>query len=169
MRLLVNAGVPLFKGKNENTWLTLADELEARADYHSGNTSLVVVWAEDIDGDVTWKQSVANLNEFIHLSEIMFGYIATEDADFSGPLPDGERGVNLGEGLKMCRVFTDKFWKQELRWSRVPSPYKAWLTVCRKELMAAYAALGEPNHGGDLGDPNAQVPGNIPWSYAGQK
>lgn len=165
VRLFNGADVPLFVGKNENTWLTLADELDSRANFFDGNPALVTVWADGVDGDVTWAESADNISMFIQYSKRMFRAVALENADFSGPLPSGERGVNLGEALKMVRIFTDLFWKSHLRWSRTPSPYKVWLVVCRKELMAAYAAMGETNVGGDLGDPNnTQVPGNIPWS-----
>jgi len=169
MRLLVSVNVPLFSGKNENTWLTLADELDSRASFYAGNLKFITPWAGKVDGDVTWRQSVDNLVGFINYSKTMFTRIQTEDADFSGPLPDGERGVNLGEALKMCDAFTRMFWKQELRWSRTPSPYKSWLRHCTTELTSAYKALDEPTHGGDLGDPNATHPGGaVPWSWAGQ-
>jgi hypothetical protein len=167
VRLFIENEVPLFVGKNEETWVTLADALDERAAFHSGNAGLAVKWVNP-DEDDTWAEAAVNMKDAVGMAQALVKAIRTEDADWSGPLPSGEKGVNLGEAFKIVRLFTDKFWAADLKWSRTPSPNKKWVWFAHKELMAVYATLGEPSHGGDLGQPGSGTPGNIPWSYAGQ-
>ena len=165
LRLFVQAGAPLFAGKNEETWLAVADELEGRAAYHKPNAKFYVAWETGIDDDITWRQSGKNLILALELADQVIQVVSHEDADWSGPLPSGERGVTVGEALKAIRLFTQDFWAEEYKWSRTPSPHKPWLVACRQELLAAQVALGEPQF-----DPpaNPTVPGTIPWSMPGQ-
>jgi len=165
--LFVEHDVPLFVGKNENTWVTLAGELEQRAHHHSGNPALLVTWPEEIDKENTWADAQSALDKFLMLARNTVVTIRTEDADWSGPLPSGEKGVNIGEGLKLVALFTERFWRAHLRWAYPPSPYKMWVKTCSNELRAASRALGEATHGGDLGQQGTATPLVIPWSFGG--
>jgi hypothetical protein len=164
VRALVDAGVPYFVGKNKDTWLNLAQQYEDRATVYVGNSAYFVPWAEGIDDAMTWADAAGNIEDLFRLGRLFVSGARAEHEDLSGLLPSGEKGINLGEAMKLTRAITDKFWQQELRWSRVPSPHKAWLKVWRADVMTAYTAMGEAQHSGDLGDPNVQNTGDVPWS-----
>jgi hypothetical protein len=163
VRFLVEVEAPLFTGKNEETWLTLADEYSKRADHYVGKAAFTASW-EGAKAETTWPAAFANVGNALGFWTSIFAASALEDADVSGLLPSGGKGINLGEAMKITRLFSDAFWAADLKWSPTTSVNKKWVVAWRTEVMAAYKALGEPNVGGDLGDPNAQIPGQIPWS-----
>jgi hypothetical protein len=157
-RLFVQAEAPYFTGKNAATWTTLADELESRAEFHSSNASFFVPWAVGIEKGKTWGQAGATVLSALQVANSMFQIIGAEEADLN-VLPSGDRGVTVGEALKVVRLFTQNFWAEEYKWSRVPSPHKAWLVACRAELLAAQIAMGELQV-----NPVGTLPTSVPWS-----
>lgn len=165
MRLFVEQGVPFFGGENAASWLTVAEQFENRANFYKDKLQFVVPKGEDDASGVL--EALNWIERFKRITEFMINVTQTEFQDVSGLLPSGQKGITVGEAVKLARMFTAFFWNYSYRMSNSNSN-KVWLAAVVNDLMAAQKALGEPMHAGDLGSGGDTPPGYIPpFSWGG--
>jgi len=166
IRLFVEQKLPFFGGGNAASWLTVAEQFELRAEFYKTKMNLLVPVEEDDEASAIIV-ALNNIERFKRLVEFMIGLTQTEASDLSGLLPSGEKGITVGEAVKLSRQFTAKFWNYSYNMSS-KNPNKPWLKAVVDDLMTAQQTLGEPMHAGDLGGPGTGGTGPFPWSMPGQ-